>query len=146
MHDPLGVRPIQAREHHEPGPLPTLRTGKPLTSWLDFSHHQPFGNRGRKRHINIWHINNSSVTSVTDPPYPNPPGRAPGQKCLCSLGSAHTRSGDPPPTRAVTGKICLCLCAFSFPEEREGVTSPGLERGPACGFLEPSRAGTPRLC
>ena len=35
------------------------------------------------------------------------------------------RSGDPPPhpvgetpppTRAVTGKICLCLCAFSFPE------------------------------
>ena len=24
--------------------------------------------------------------------------------------------GRPPPTRAVTGKICLCLCAFSFPE------------------------------
>ena len=34
------------------------------------------------------------------------------------------RSGDrwppgretPPATRAVTGKVCLCLCAFSFPE------------------------------
>ena len=25
-------------------------------------------------------------------------------------------SGDPPPARAVTGKISLCLCAFSFPE------------------------------
>ena len=24
--------------------------------------------------------------------------------------------GRPPPARAVTGKICLCLCAFSFPE------------------------------
>ena len=35
------------------------------------------------------------------------------------------RSGDPwppgretPPTRAVTRKICLCLCAFSFPDSR----------------------------
>ena len=34
-------------------------------------------------------------------------------------------SGDPwppgretPPTRAVTGKICLCLCAFSFSEQQ----------------------------
>ena len=41
--------------------------------------------RGRKRHINIWHINNFSVTPVTDPP-----GRVPGRKCLCSLGSAHS--------------------------------------------------------
>ena len=26
--------------------------------------------------------------------------------------------GRPPPTRAVTGKICLCLCAFSFPDRK----------------------------
>ena len=31
-----------------------------------------------------------------------------------------TRSGDPPPTRAVTENICLCLCAFSFPENLSG--------------------------
>ena len=48
--------------------------------------------RGRKRHINIWHINNFSVTPVTDPPgrVPDPPGRVPGRKCLCCLGSAHS--------------------------------------------------------
>ena len=53
--------------------------------------------RGQKRHINIWHINNFSVTPVTDPPgrVPDPPGRVPGRKCLCSLGSAHSLSGDP---------------------------------------------------
>ena len=27
------------------------------------------------------------------------------------------QSGDPPPTRAVTGKLGLCLCAFSFPDK-----------------------------
>ena len=41
--------------------------------------------RGQKRHINIWHINNVSVTPVT-----GPPGRVPRRKCLCSLGSAHS--------------------------------------------------------
>ena len=49
--------------------------------------------RGRKRHINIWHINNLSVTPpVTDPPgrVPDPPGWVPGRKCLCSLGAAHS--------------------------------------------------------
>ena len=90
--------------------------------------------RGRKRHMNIWQINNFCVTPVT-----NPPGRVPD---ILPAGypdehayipwvphTAHKlltpghRSGDPwppgwevPPTRAVTGKICLCLCAFSFPE------------------------------
>ena len=73
-----------------------------------------------KRHINIWHINNFSVTPVTDPP-----GRVPGRKCSCGLGSAHSTytldpwppsRETPPPTRAVTGNFCLCLCAFSFPE------------------------------
>ena len=70
--------------------------------------------RGQKRHINIWHINNFSVTPVTDPP-----GRVPGRKCLCST-PGH-RSGDPwPPSRETPPhlgshrKICLCLCAFSF--------------------------------
>ena len=33
--------------------------------------------RGSKRHINIWNINNFSVTLVTDPP-----GGVPEQKCL----------------------------------------------------------------
>ena len=48
--------------------------------------------REQKRHINIWHINNFSVTPVTDPPgrVPDPPGRVPGRNCLCSLGSAHS--------------------------------------------------------
>ena len=57
-------------------------------------------NRGRKRRINIWHINNFSVTLVTDPPgrVPNPPGRIPGRKFLYSLGSAHsTQTFDPWP-------------------------------------------------
>ena len=51
-----------------------------------------FRGRIRKRHINIWHINNFSVTPVTDPPgrVPDPPGRVPRRKCLCSLGSAHS--------------------------------------------------------
>ena len=40
---------------------------------------------GQKRHISIWHMNNFSVTPVTDPP-----GRAPERKYLCSLGSAHS--------------------------------------------------------
>ena len=47
----------------------------------------PLG-RGQKRHRNIGllgHINHFSVTPAT-----GPPGRVPGQKCLCSLGSAHS--------------------------------------------------------
>ena len=39
----------------------------------------------QKRHINIWHVNNFSVT-----PVPDPPGLVPGRKCLFSLGSAHS--------------------------------------------------------
>ena len=93
--------------------------------------------RGRKRHINIWHINNFSVTPVTDPPgrEPDPPGRAPGQKCLCSLGSAQststfdpwppvgrplaTRSGDPPPQPGQSPeKFVYVYVPFPFLNER----------------------------
>ena len=35
-----------------------------------------FSNRGQKSHINFWHINNFSVTPITDPS-----GRVPGRKC-----------------------------------------------------------------
>ena len=41
--------------------------------------------RDHERHINIWHINDFSVTPVTDPP-----GRVPERNCLCLLGSAHS--------------------------------------------------------
>ena len=37
--------------------------------------------RGRRRHINIWHINDFSVTPVTDPP-----GRVPWTKMFMFLG------------------------------------------------------------
>ena len=92
--------------------------------------------RGRKRHINIGTstISRSPRSPILPAGNPIPPGRVPGRKRLCSLGSAHststfdpwppvgrppppTRRETPPPARAVTGKICLCLCAFSFPEE-----------------------------
>ena len=77
--------------------------------------------RGRKRHINIWHINNFSVTPVTDPRgrVPDPPGRVPDENVYIpwvphtshKLLTPGHRSGDPwppgretpPPTRAVTG-------------------------------------------
>ena len=36
--------------------------------------------RGRKRHINIWHINNFSVTPVTDPPGREPDSSRPGAR------------------------------------------------------------------
>ena len=36
--------------------------------------------RGRKRHINIWHINNFSVTPVTDPPGRGPESSRPGTR------------------------------------------------------------------
>ena len=36
--------------------------------------------RGRKRHINIWHINNFSVTPVTDPPGRVPDSSRPGTR------------------------------------------------------------------
>ena len=90
--------------------------------------------RGRKRHINIWHINNFFVTPVTGPPGRVPESSRPGTrtKMFMFLGfrTQHInfwppghRSGDPwppgretPPTWAITGRICLCLCAFSFPE------------------------------
>ena len=44
--------------------------------------------RGRKRHINIWHINNFSVTPVTDPPGREPNSSRPGTrtKTLMFLG------------------------------------------------------------
>ena len=63
--------------------------------------------RDRKRHINVWHINNFSVTPVTDPPgrVPDPPGRVPGRKCLCSLGSAHSLGIRLPLTGAEIPKI-----------------------------------------
>ena len=83
--------------------------------------------RGRKRHINIWHTNHFSVTRspilpagyLILPAGPDPDGN------VYVFGGPHTahklltpghRSGDPPPTWAVTGKICFCVCAFSFPE------------------------------
>ena len=64
----------------------------------------------RKRHINIWHINNFSVAPVTDPP-----GRVPGRKCLCSLGSAHSTwafdpghaVGRPPSTLGLQETVLL---------------------------------------
>ena len=86
--------------------------------------------RGQKRHINIWHINNFSVTRVTGPPgrVPDPPGRVPGRKCLCSLGSAHstwtfypwppvgwplaTRSGDPPHPGSHRKNLFMFMCLF----------------------------------
>ena len=87
----------------------------------------PAATRGRKRHINIWHINNFSVTPVTDPPagYPDKNVYLPWVPHTAhKLLTPGHRSGDPwppgretPPTRAVAGKICLCLCAFSFPEQ-----------------------------
>ena len=55
--------------------------------------------RGRKRHINIWHINNFSVTPVTDPPgrVPDPAGIP--HKAHKLLTPGH-QSGDPwPPGR-----------------------------------------------
>ena len=36
--------------------------------------------RGRKRHINVWHINNFSVTPVTDPPGRVPESSRPGTR------------------------------------------------------------------
>ena len=36
--------------------------------------------RGRKKHINIWHINNFSVTPVTDPPGREPDSSRPGTR------------------------------------------------------------------
>ena len=95
------------------GPTPHPKRILDPTSLVRF----PPSVRGRKRHINIWHKNNFSVTPVTDPPgrAPDPPGQVPGRKCLCSLGSAPwppvgrplaTRSGDPPPRRgANTGRF-----------------------------------------
>ena len=94
------------------------------------------GFRGRKRHINIWHINNLSVTPghrssrpgtrFLPAGYPDEnvyvPWVPPAAHELLTPGHRSgdpppTRSGDPPPGRAVTGKICLCLCAFSCPED-----------------------------
>ena len=75
--------------------------------WLTFS-------RGQKRHINIWHINNFSVTPVTDPPGRVPdilPAGYPDENA-CIPWVPHTahklltpghRSGDPwPPGRETT--------------------------------------------
>ena len=44
--------------------------------------------RGQKRHINIWYINNFSVTPVTDPPGREPDSSRPGArtKTLMFLG------------------------------------------------------------
>ena len=39
------------------------------------------------------------------------------------LTPGHQVGRTPPPTRAVTGKICLCLCACSFPEEEHVLTN-----------------------
>ena len=67
--------------------------------------------RGRKRHINIWNINNFSVTSVTDPPGREPDSSRPGTrtKTLMFLGFrtqhinfwplATGRETPPPPGR-----------------------------------------------
>ena len=66
------------------------------------------GTRGRKRHINIWHINNFSVTPVTDPPDREPDSSRPGTrtKTFMFLGfrTQHINFdpwppvGRPPPT------------------------------------------------
>ena len=94
-----------------------IRQNHPLTK-------PPFSflsNRSQKRHINIWYINDFSVTAVTDPP-----GRAPGRKCHKFLGlrTQHinvwplaTLSGDPPPSpRQSPDKVIDGLLALSFPE------------------------------
>ena len=74
--------------------------------------------RGQKRHINIWHIHNFSVTPVTDPS-----GRVPRRKCLCSWGSVHTTwisdpwppgRETPPPPHAGTHKIKLLMFMCRF--------------------------------
>ena len=108
-----------------------------VLSWVLSTIKKKSFSRGRKRHINIWHINNFSVTPVTDPPGRVPESSRPGTrtKMFMFLGfrTQHinfwppghrsgdpppTRSGDAPPTRAITGQICLCLCAFSVPDSR----------------------------
>ena len=82
---------------------------------------------GRKRRINIWHINSFSVTPVTDPPgrVPDPPGRVPGRKCLCSLCSAHSTVGRTPPHPGSLRKnlfvfMCLLLSWKLLALERVG--------------------------
>ena len=70
--------------------------------------------RGQTRHINNWHVSNFLVTPVTDLP-----GRVPGRKCLCPLGSAHStqtfgpwpsgQENPPHPLQGVTRQNCLCL-------------------------------------
>ena len=90
--------------------------------------------------LSPWHINNFSVTPVTDPPGREPDSSRPGTrtKTFMFLGfrTQHINSWPlatgretptppgretPPPARAVTGKICLCLCAFSFPDRQDMV-------------------------
>ena len=129
-----------------PGPTVQFKRGE-----LDYIHFEVLTfvvYRGRKRHMNIWHINNFSVTPGTDPPGREPDSSRPGTrtKTFIFLGfcTQHinfwplatgretpppTRSGDPPPARAVTGKICLCLCALSFPEFRQTNLPQGCRNG-----------------
>ena len=80
------------------------------------------GIRGRNRQINIWHINNSRSprSPILPAGYPILPARYPDENVYVPWvpHTAHKlltlAAGRETP---VTGKVCLCLRAFSFPEE-----------------------------
>ena len=92
----------------------------------------PSENRGRKRHINIWHINTFSVTPVTDPPGREPDSSRPGTqtKTFMFLGfrtqninfwplatgreTPPARSGDPPPPGQPPEKFVYVYVPFPF--------------------------------
>ena len=103
---------------------------------------KPSANRGRKRHINIWHINNFSVTPVTDPPGQVPESSRPGypDENVYVPWVPHTahklltpghRSGDPPPPGRETPpppgqspeNFVYVSVPFPFPEQRPGEAS-----------------------
>ena len=104
------------------GPFSTLNGPLPLNALMSLFHVE---NRGRKRHINIWHIKNlchpghrSSRPGTRFLPagYPDENVYVPwAPHTARKLLTPGHRSGDPPPThpvgrpppaRAVTGNIC----------------------------------------
>ena len=83
--DLVGFLKKEERNLVTEGPPPECSTRKPFLGYTSGFTLLILGARKR-------HLNNFSVTPVTDPPgrVPDPPGRVPGRKCLCSLGSAHS--------------------------------------------------------
>ena len=88
--------------------------------------------RGRKRHINIWHINNFSVTPVTDPPGREPDSSRQGTrtKTFMFLGfrTQHINfwplangretpppvGRPPPPLGSHRKKLFMFMCLFLY--------------------------------